>query len=203
MTDRGGNTGTIALSPFTSTDMLHPFGVPAAGSPLVTSSFSGTKASGGGSMTITATLNMAQRFFDASGVNASAVTNRVAVLQVVRETAVGSNLYAIDSTFTTTLGTIRPSITLANLAAPPVSRTVSSGILPGPFLFAPVTGAAGTTTFDATVTGLSNLQNVRVRVVAILEPHPTVANAFIDSSIALYTLPPTPIGNHGLALQYP
>lgn len=202
LTDLSGNTGTIVMTPFTAGDMLHPLGIPANRSPLLISALSGVKSSGASSMTISGQVDLKQRFFDASGVNASAVGNRVVVLHVIRETAANTNLYAIDSSFTTSLGTIATSLTLSDLNGGG-THVLPPSVLPGSFLLTPVTGSAGTAVYDATVNGLNAGERVRIRVVGILEPHPTVAGAFLDSSISLYHLPPTEIQKRGLEFQFP
>ncbi|MCC7011675.1 MAG: hypothetical protein IT454_03850 [Planctomycetes bacterium] len=201
--DRSGNQTTYAFSLFAA-DMLHPMAgaLPAAApqSPLVVSSFTGSKSSGGGSMTVGATVRMEQRFFDAAGVNAAAVQGTQALFQVLRETGVGTNMYVIDPNVTVVTGTSLSAIKLTNAAG--VSHAVSSSELPGPFIAAPLTAANGSTSFAFTVAGLANGQNVRVRLISIATPV-GAAPEYSEETFGRVFLPASAPEARGIELAYP
>jgi hypothetical protein len=198
--DRAGLNSTFNFV-VTAGDMIHPIGADALLSPLVLTELACSVQSSTDVMKGDGTATIRQRYADPSGVSAAAVTGQVAVFQVLRETATGSNLYEIDPTLTSVNGVVLSTIDLVDESGAPTSLNPAEvGDL---FLVSSPADAAGGVTFDFNVSDLDTDQKVRLRLFAVFDPQSSSLDLFRQASFGRVQFPATRPANRGLQFTQP
>lgn len=130
-----------------------------------------------------ASVRIEARDFGGAPVSPSLAGHVVVAQVLIRQ----SGVWSVSNNFTST-DTIAPGF---NVLGALVNPALPFLILPAPFLMSSATNATGDTTFSFTQPGLQTGDEVRLRIVSILQPIDAAPLTFFDLSLGAYQMPAT------------